>query len=98
MAKSDIKPVGNHVLVKRSGAAEVSAGGIVLPENAKEKPKEGKVVSIGSGKVLDNGKRSSFTVKPGDRVIFASYAGQEVKHGAEEYLVMEESDILGVVQ
>lgn len=97
MAKTDIKPVGNHVLIKRSSAAEVSAGGIVLPENAKEQPKEGTIVSVGNGKVLDNGERSSFTVTPGDRVIFASYAGQEVKHGGDEYLVMEESDILGVI-
>ncbi|MDA3961524.1 MAG: co-chaperone GroES [Planctomycetota bacterium] len=97
MAKSDIKPVGNHVLVKRSDAAEVSAGGIVLPENAKEKPKEGKIVAIGNGKVLDNGERSTFSVKAGDRVIFASYAGQEVKHGSDEYLVMEESFILGII-
>jgi len=94
---NQIKPLGAHVLVKRSEAADTSAGGIVLPENAKEKPKEGVIVAIGNGKVLDDGERSVFQVKKGDRVIFASYAGTEVKHGGEDYLVMEESDIFAIV-
>lgn len=98
MAKNAIKPIGDHVLVKRSNAAEVSAGGIVLPENAKEKPKEGKIIAVGNGKVLDDGKRSEFVVKPGDRVIFTSYAGTEVKHDGEDYLVMTEGDILAIVK
>jgi chaperonin GroES len=94
---SDIKPLGAHVVVKRASPAEVSKGGIILPENAKEKPQEGKVVAIGNGKVLENGKRSAFTVKKGDRVIFTSYAGTEVEHGGEKLMVMEESDILAVI-
>jgi chaperonin GroES len=98
MSKNDIKPLGAHVLIQRSSAAEVSKGGIVLPETAKDKPKEGRVVSTGNGKVLDSGKRSAFSVKSGDRVIFASWAGKEVKHGRDEFLVMEESDILAVVE
>lgn len=97
MAKSAIAPIGAHVLIKRSSASDVSQGGIILPENAKEKPKEGTIVSVGNGKVLDNGERSSFSVQEGDRVIFASYAGTEVKHLGEDYLVMEESDILAVI-
>ncbi len=98
MAKdAPIKPLGDHVLVKRSDAAEVSKGGIILPESAKEKPQEGKVLAVGNGKVLDNGERSSFSVKAGDRVIFNSYGGTEVSHAGEDYLLMTENDILGVV-
>ena len=98
MAKAaPITPLGDHVLVKRAEAADVSKGGIVLPETAKDKPQEGKVLAIGNGKVLENGERSSFGVKVGDRVIFNSYGGTEVKHGGEDYLVMTESDILAVV-
>ncbi len=98
MAKTaSIKPLGNHVLVKRAEAADISKGGIVLPESAKEKPQEGKVLAVGNGKVLENGKRSSFSVKAGDRVIFNSYGGTEVSHGGEDFLLMTESDILGVV-
>ncbi|NRA37939.1 MAG: co-chaperone GroES [Planctomycetes bacterium] len=97
MAKTaPIKPVGNHVLIKRAAAA-VSKGGIVLPESAKERPQEGKVVALGSGKVLDNGDRSSFSVKGGDRIIFSEYAGDEVEHQGEKYLVMKESDIIAVI-
>jgi chaperonin GroES len=94
---SAIKPLGSHVLVKRATPAEVSAGGIVLPETAKDKPKEGKIVAIGAGKVLDDGSRSTFQVAEGDRVIFTSYAGTEVTHSGEDFIVMEESDILAVI-
>lgn len=94
---SEIKPLGAHVVVKRASPAEVSKGGIILPENAKDKPQEGTVVAIGNGKVLENGERSTFTVAQGNRVIFTSYAGTEVSHGGEDLLVMEESDILAVV-
>ena len=78
MANADITPLGSHVLVKRASAAEKSKGGIVLPENAKDKPKEGTVISVGSGKVSDDGKRAKMQVKAGDRVLFSSYAGTEV--------------------
>ncbi len=92
-----IRPLGDRVLVQRVEAEEKTAGGILLPESAKEKPKEGVVISIGEGKQLDNGQRSTFSVKKGDRILFTSYAGTEVKHEGEEYLIMREDDILGIV-
>jgi chaperonin GroES len=92
-----IKPIGSHVIVKRADPAQQSKGGIILPENAKEKPKEGKIVAVGNGKVMEDGKRSTFQVKPGDRILFTSYAGTEIKHQGEELLVMEETDILAVI-
>jgi chaperonin GroES len=95
---ASIKPIGAHVVVKRSSPKETSVGGIILPENAKEKPQEGSVIAIGSGKILENGERSSFTVSTGDRVIFTSYAGTEIAHDGEDYLVMQESDILAIVK
>lgn len=93
-----IKPLGDKLLVKRLEAEEKTAGGIVLPDSAKEKPKEGRVVELGSGKLLESGKRGAFQVKKDDRVLFASYAGTEVKVGGEEYLLMPEEDILAVVE
>jgi chaperonin GroES len=92
-----IRPLGDRVLVQRVEAEERTAGGILLPESAKEKPKEGKVISIGEGKMLDDGKRSTFSVRVGDRILFTSYAGTEVKVLGEEYLIMREEDILGVI-
>ena len=77
--------------------AEKSAGGIILPDNAKEKPREGKVVAVGNGKLMKNGERSKFQVAKGDRIIFSSYAGTEVKLDGEEYLVIRESDLLAIV-
>lgn len=93
----NLKPLGEKVLVKRLEAEEMTKGGIVLPETAKEKPKRGKVVAIGEGKLLENGKRSKLQIKKGDEVIFTSYAGTEIKLDGKEYLVMDESDILAVV-
>ncbi|MCZ7645394.1 MAG: co-chaperone GroES [Planctomycetota bacterium] len=93
-----VTPLGDKVLVKRLEAEEKTAGGIVLPDTAKEKPKEGKIVALGSGKLLDDGKRGDFQVKKGDRILFSSYAGTEVKIDGEEYLLMAEEDILAVVQ
>ena len=95
---ASIKPLGDKVLVKRLEAEEKTAGGIVLPDTAKEKPKEGKIIALGSGKLLDDGKRGSFQVKKGDRVLFASYAGTEVKVDGEEYILMAEEDILAIVK
>lgn len=92
-----IRPLGDRVLVKRAEAEERTAGGILLPESAKDKPKEGTIVSIGDGKTLDNGEKSTFSVKVGDRILFSAYAGTEVKYGGEEFLIMREEDILGVV-
>ena len=95
--KGRIRPLGDRVLVKRAEAEERTAGGILLPESAKDKPKEGSVISIGEGKLLDTGERSTFSVSVGDRILFSSYAGTEVKYGGEEYLIMREEDILGII-
>jgi len=92
-----IKPIGDKILVKRLEAEEKTKGGIVLPDSAKEKPKQGKVIALGDGKVTDEGKRAAFQVKKGDVVLFAAYAGTEVTVGNEEYLVMSEEDILAVL-
>ena len=93
-----LKPLGDHVLVRRLEAEEKTKGGIVLPDTAKEKPKEGIVIAAGEGRILDNGERVAPSVKADDRVIFSSYAGTEVKWEGEEYLLIREEDILGVVQ
>ena len=97
MSKTSIKPLGNHILLQRSAAADTSKGGILLPENAKEKPAEGRVIAVGNGKMMEDGKRAKVQVKAGDRVLFNSYGGSEVKVGSEEYLVMEEEQILAVI-
>jgi chaperonin GroES len=92
------KPIGEKLLVKRLEAEGKTAGGIVLPESAKEKPKEGTIIALGDGKLLDSGKRSKFQVKKGDKVVFSSYAGTEIKIGVEEYILMSEEDILAVIE
>lgn len=97
MAKVSIRPLGEKVLVKRLEAEEKTAGGIVLPDTAKEKPKRGTVLSVGDGKLLDNGQRKSLQVKAGDKVLFSSYAGTEVKVDGEEMIIMDEGDILAVL-
>jgi chaperonin GroES len=94
----NVVPLNDKIVVKRLEAESTTAGGIVLPDTAKEKPKQGRIVSLGDGKLLDNGKRAAFQVKEGDRVLFTSYAGSEVKIGSEEYLIMTEDDILAVVE
>jgi len=100
MAKSSVKvrPLGDRILVKRVEAEEKTAGGIVLPDTAKEKPKEGIVVALGQGKLLDSGERAELQVKVDDRIIFTSYAGTEVKINGQEYLIMGEDDVLAVVE
>ena len=97
MANPKVKPLNDKVLVKRLEAEDVTKGGIVLPDTAKEKPKEGKVLSLGDGKLLDDGKRAPFQVQVGDRVIFSSYAGTEIKIEGEDYLILGEDDILAVI-
>ena len=92
-----VVPLNDKILVERLEAEQVTAGGIVLPDTAKEKPKQGKILELGEGKVLDNGKRSAFQVKKGDRVLFTSYAGTEVTVENKEYLIMTEDDILAIV-
>lgn len=98
MAKLNIRPLGDKVIVKRVEAEEVTAGGIVLPDTAQEKPKRGIVQAVGNGRLLDNGERSVMQVKSNDEVLFTSYAGTEVKIRGDEYLIMDESDILGIIQ
>jgi len=95
--KIAIRPLGDKVLVQRIAAATKTAGGIVLPDSAKEKPAEGTIVAVGEGRMLEDGKRKPFTVKQGDRILFTSYAGTEVKWDGDEFLIMSEDDILGVI-
>lgn len=93
----NVKPLGEKLLIKRVEAEGKTAGGIVLPDTAKEKPKEGKVIALGDGKLLKNGERVKFQVKAGDRVLFSPYGGTEVKIDGEEYLLMSEDDILAII-
>ncbi len=93
-----IRPLGDKVIVERLEADAVTAGGIVLPDSAKEKPKRGKIVSVGDGQQLDDGSRAAMTVKKGQEVLFSSYAGTEVKVGGKELIIMDESDILAIVE
>ncbi len=95
--KTKVKPLGGRLLVKRLEQTESTKGGIIIPDSAKEKPKEGKVVALGTGKLDKDGKKVAFNVKVGDRVLFTSYAGNEITVDDEEYLIMSEEDILGVV-
>ena len=92
-----ITPLNDKIVVERLEAEDKSAGGIIIPDAAKEKPKQGKVLAVGDGKVLDNGKRGDFQVKVGDRVLFSSYSGSEVTVEGKDYLVMTEDDVLAVV-
>ena len=92
-----IRPLADKVLIKRLESENMTKGGIVLPDSAKEKPRRGKVVSLGDGKLLDDGTRSEFQVKKNDLVLFTSYGGTEIKIDGEEYLIMDETDILAVL-
>src|SRR5437899_372219 len=92
-----IRPVGDRVVVKPSAKEEVTKSGIVIPDTAKEKPQEGTVIAVGSGRLLDNGDRAPVDLREGDRVLFAKYGGTEFKLDGEEYLVLKENDILAVI-
>ena len=92
-----IKPLNDRIVVKRLEAEAKTAGGIVLPDSAKEKPKAGKVLSVGEGRLLESGKRATMTIKKGDQVLFTSYAGTEITVDGDDVLIMNESDILAVV-
>ena len=96
MAK--LRPLGDKILIKRVEAESKTKSGIVLPDSAKEKPKRGKIISLGDGKRLENGERAPWNVKKGDEVIFTSYAGTELKIDGEEVLVMSVDDVLAVVE
>ena len=98
MADSKIRPLGQNVLLRRLEAEEKTKGGIILPDTAKEKPREGEVLALGEGAIGKDGNRREFQVKEGDRVIFSSYAGTEVKLGGSEFMIIGEDDILGVVE
>lgn len=92
-----LTPLGDKIIVERQEAEDKTSGGIYLPDSAKEKPKQGKVISVGPGKVLDNGERGALTLKVGDLVLFTSYAGTEVEHEGKELLIMSESDVMAVL-
>ncbi|MFQ5767150.1 MAG: co-chaperone GroES [Acidobacteriota bacterium] len=93
-----VKPLYDRVLVQREEAAETRKGGIIIPDTAKEKPLEGKVIAVGSGKVDDNGKRIALQVKKGDRVLIGKYAGNEIKINEVEHVIVREDEILGIIQ
>jgi len=93
-----LRPLHDRVIVRRMEEEKVSAGGIVIPDNATEKPIRGKVLAVGNGKVLDNGEQRSLDVKAGDKVLFGKYSGTEVKVDGEELLVMREDDIMAVIE
>lgn len=94
-----IRPLQDRILVKRlEEQGEEKRGGIIIPDTAKEKPQEGKVIAVGNGKILESGQRVPLDIKAGDRVLFGKYAGSEVKIEGEEYLILREDDILGVLE
>ena len=98
MAKTKFRPLHDRVVVKRIDAEEKSKGGIIIPDTAKEKPAEGKVVAVGTGRILEDGKVRALDVKKGDRVLFGKYSGTEVKVDGDELIIMREEDILGVIE
>ena len=93
-----IRPLHDRIMIKRVEEGEVRKGGIIIPDTAKEKPQEGKVIAVGNGKVGEDGKRIPLDVKAGDRVLFGKYSGSEVKIEEEEYLILREEDILGILE
>ncbi len=92
-----LKPLGDRLVVKPIEQEEITAGGIILPETAKEKPQEGEVIAVGQGRLDDSGKRVDMEVKLGDRVLYAKYAGTEIKMGDQKLLILKESDVLAVI-
>lgn len=95
---TSIRPLQDRIIIKRIEEGEQIRGGIIIPDSAKEKPQEGEVIAVGAGKKLDSGERITMDVKEGDRVLFGKYAGTEVKLDDEDYLIMREDDILGVIE
>ncbi len=93
-----IRPLQDRILVKRIEEEEVSSGGIIIPDSAKEKPQEGKVISVGKGKIGEDGKVQPLDVKKGDKVLFSKYGGTEIQVGGEEHLIIREDDVLGVLE
>src|SRR2546430_16969342 len=97
VVEKKIRPVGDRVVVKPAAKEEITKSGIVIPDTAKEKPQEGTVIAVGSGRLLDNGDRAAIDVREGDRVLFAKYGGTEFKMDWQEYMVLKESDILAII-
>ena len=97
MAKAKVRPLQDRVLVRRLEPEEVKKGGIIIPDTAKEKPQEGEVIAVGKGRVLEDGSVRPLDVKAGDRVLFGKYSGTEVNIGDDEFLIMREEDILGIL-
>jgi chaperonin GroES len=93
-----VKPLHDRILVKRIEEGEQVVGGIIIPDTAKEKPQQGQVVAVGAGKIDDKGKRQPLDVKDGDRILFGKYSGQEIKLDGEEFLIMREDEVLGVIE
>jgi len=94
----NIRPLADKVIVERLEAESVTAGGIVLPDSAREKPKRGKIVSVGDGKLLDDGTRSKIQLKKGEQILFAAYSGTEIKVDGKEYLILDESEVIAVLE
>ena len=94
----DIKPLHDRLIVRRLEEGEQKVGGIIIPDTAKEKPQQGSVLAVGTGKVSDDGKRVPLDVRVGDRILFGKYAGQEIKLDGEEYFIMKEDDVLAVIE
>ena len=92
-----VRPLQDRILVRRLAEEDKTKGGIIIPDTAKEKPQEGKVVALGTGKIDDNGKKIDFTVKKGDKVLISKYGGTEIKIDDQNYLIMREDDILGII-
>ena len=92
-----LRPLQDRILVERVEEEEKTKGGIIIPDTAKEKPAEGKVTAVGNGKIGEDGKRIALEIKKGDRILFGKYSGTEVKIGGEEYLIMREDDVLGII-
>ncbi|OIJ16942.1 co-chaperone GroES [Anaerobacillus alkalidiazotrophicus] len=92
-----LKPLGDRIVIEQVETEEKTASGIVLPDTAKEKPQEGRIVAVGSGRILESGERVALEVKEGDKVIFSKYAGTEVKLDGKEYLILRENDVLAIV-
>jgi chaperonin GroES len=95
--KATLRPLHDRVLIKRLEEGDEKHGSIIIPDTAKEKPQEGKVIAVGTGKVTDDGKKFPLDVKAGDRILFGKYSGSEVKINGEEYLIMKEEDVLGIL-
>ncbi len=93
-----LRPLQDRILVKRVAEETTTKGGIIIPDTAKEKPAEGKVIAVGNGKVADDGKRIALEIKAGDRILFGKYSGTEVKIEGEEFLIMREDDVLGIIE